>query len=150
MIGTDTKTDPVRTKSDPYARRFDGTFGAGNIGKPRGATHKFNREVLERLGGLTSKALVTLERKLDEGDLKAATFVLARFLPSERVVDVPAEPNGIADAVEEGGLTPTETNRLSQAVKTLKEAAGVDEMRARLDEIEALLIAQNKGRGNVP
>ena len=83
----------------------------------------------------------------NQGDLKAATFVLARFLPSERVIDVPAEPNGIADALTQGELTPTESNRLALAVKSLKEAAGIDEMRARLDEIEALLIAQNKGRG---
>ena len=132
-----------RQNTEPW-RNADGTFGRNNPGKPKGATHRFNREVLERLGGLSSKAMTTLERKLDEGDLKAATFVLARFLPSERVIDVPAEPNGIADAVAEGGLTPTETNRLAQAVKTLKEAAGVDEMRTRLDEIEALLLMQRR------
>ena len=133
-----------RAKSEPW-RRPDGTFGPGNPGKPRGSTHKFNREVLNQLGGLTAKAMRTLERKIDEGDLKASLFVLARFLPSERVIDVPAEPNGLADFVAEGGLTPTETNRLAQAIKTLKEASGIDEMRARLDEIEALLIQRRGG-----
>ena len=128
-------------------RRPNGTFAPGNPGKPKGAKHRFNREVLERLGGLTSKAMETLERKLDEGDLKAATFVLSRFLPSERVVDIGStDPKAVADAVADEGLTPTEANRVAQAVKTLKEAAGVDEMRARLDEIEALLIAQSGRR----
>lgn len=135
-----------RAKSEPW-RNADGTFGRGNPGKPKGASHRFNREVLAQLGNLTSKAVATLETRLEAGDLKAATFVLSRFLPSERVIDVPAEPNGVADMLSEGGLTPTESNRLALAVKSLKEAAGIDEMRARLDEIEALLIAQNKGRG---
>lgn len=139
-------TETERPKSEPW-RNADGTFARGNPGKPKGASHRFNREVLAQLGNLTNKALVALERKLEQGDLKAATFVLARFLPSERVIDVPAEPNGIADALSQGELTPTESNRLALAVKSLKEAAGIDEMRARLDEIEALLIAQNKGRG---
>ncbi|GMN12430.1 hypothetical protein [Altererythrobacter sp. MTPC7] len=136
-------TELERTKSEPW-RKPDGTFGPGNPGKPKGARHRFNKAVLDRLGGLTDKAMATLERKLDEGELKAATFVLARFLPSERVVDVAAEPHEIADAIGEGELTVQESNRLAQAVKTLKEAAGVDEMRARLDEIEALLTAQGR------
>ena len=146
MTGTDTNAlcEPTNSASGRDARgRLVKGHGLG--GRPKGAKSRFNAEVLERLGGLTSKAMATLERKLDEGDLKAATFVLARFLPSERVIDVSAEPNGIADAMADGGLTPTETNRLSQAVKTLKEAAGVDEMRARLDEIEALLLRQGRG-----
>lgn len=121
-----------------------GQFAKGNPGKPRGAKHRFNAEVLERLGGLTSKAFATLERKLDEGELKAATFILSRFLPSERVVELGGDPNEISDAAAEGQLTPTEMNRVAQAAKTIKEASGIDEMRARLDEIEALLI-QRKG-----
>ena len=32
-------------------RRPNGTFAPGNPGKPKGAKHRFNREVLERLGG---------------------------------------------------------------------------------------------------
>jgi hypothetical protein len=126
-------------------RDTKGRFAPGNPGKPKGAKHRFNAEVLERLGGLTSKAFATLERKLDEGELKAATFVLSRFLPSERVIELGGDPNGIADAAAEGELTPTEMNRVAQAVKTIKEASGIDEMRSRLDEIEALLVQRRSG-----
>ena len=136
------------SEAENSVRHANGRFKPGHgIGRPKGARSQFNKAVLDQLGGLTTKAMATLERKLDEGDLKAATFVLARFLPSERVVDVPAGPDSIADALSEGQLTPTESNRLALAVKSLKEAVGIDEMRARLDEIEALLVAQNKGRG---
>lgn len=138
-------TEIDRPVTDEHRDRH-GRFTRGNPGKPAGAKHRFNKEVLERLGGLTTKAMETLERKLDEGDLKAATFVLARFLPSERTIELgTSDPNGIADAAAEGELTPTEANRLAQAINTLKTAAGVDEMRARLDEIEALLIQRRGG-----
>ena len=134
------------SEAQDSVRLPNGRFKPGHgIGRPRGSRSKFNKAVLDRLAGLTDKAMTTLERKLDEGDLKAAMFVLARFLPSERVIDLPAEPNDIADALNQGDLSPVEIGRLSLAVRSLKEAAGVDEMRARLDEIEALLLSQRKG-----
>lgn len=140
------KPETERPKTDPYARRSDGTFGPNNVGKPKGATHKFNREVLAALGGLTTKALATLERKLEEGDLKAATFVISRFSSAERVVDVSVDPQGIADAIQSGDLTPTEANRLALALRSLTEAENVENMRARLSEIEAIL-EQQQGKG---
>jgi hypothetical protein len=138
-------TETERPVSEPW-RRKDGTFGPGNPGKPRGATHKFNREVLERLGGLTDKALTTLERKLEEGDLKAATFVISRFSSAERTVDVPVDPAGLAEAIAAGDVTPTEANRLALALRSLTEAENVENMRARLSEIEAIL-EQQQGKG---
>lgn len=139
-----TNTVSKRAKTESW-RNSDGTFGAGNPGKPKGATHRFNREVLNQLGNLTGKALKALETALDQGDVKAALWTLSRFTPSERIVDVPHGPSAVADMLAEGDLTPSESNRLALAVKSLKEASGIDEMRGRLDEIEALLIKQSKG-----
>ena len=57
-----------RPKSEPW-RNADGTFGPGNPGKPKGAAHRFNREVLSQLGNLTNKALVALEKKLEQAEV---------------------------------------------------------------------------------
>lgn len=139
-----TETERTDTGRDA-AGRF--TSSPGNRGKPAGATHKFNREILARLGGLTDKALATLERRLDEGDLKAATFILSRFSSAERTVDVPVDPAGLAEAIAAGDVTPTEANRLALALRSLTEAENVENMRARLSEIEAILDQQQaKGR----
>lgn len=134
-------------EAENSARHPDGKFKPGHgIGRPKGARSQFNKAVLDRLGGLTDKALATLEARLDQQDLKAALWILSRFSSAERVVDVPTDPQGIADAIEAGHLTPTEANRLALALRSLTEAENVESMRARLSEIEAILEQQQGKR----
>lgn len=140
-------TSEPLSEAENSVRHPDGRFKAGHsIGRPKGARSQFNRAVLERLGGLTDKALVTLEARLDQQDLKAALWVLSRFSSAERTVDVPVDPTGLADAIAEGDCTPTEANRLALALRSLTEASNVEAMRTRLSEIEAILEQQGKGR----
>lgn len=136
------------SEAQDSVRLPNGRFKPGHgIGRPRGSRSKFNKAVLDRLAGLTDKALCTLEARLDQQDLKAALWVLARFASAERVVDVPTDPQGIADAIQSGDCTPTEANRLALALRSLTEAENVEAMRSRLSEIEAILQQQQvKGR----
>lgn len=134
-------------EAENSVRHADGRFKPGHsIGRPRGSRSQFNRAVLERLGGLTDKALATLEARLDAQDLKAALWILSRFSSAERVVDVPIDPASLADAIQSGDCTPTEANRLSLVLRSLTEAENVEAMRTRLSEIEAILEKQGKGR----
>lgn len=115
------------------------------MGRPKGSKSRHNATVLAALGDLSGQAVQVLRDKLAEGDSKVAMFILARFTPSERIADVAgASPEDILAAIAEGAVTPGEANRLANAIKTAKDAAAVDEMRARLDEIEALLVARGR------
>lgn len=147
ISGIETMTIKPVCEAENSVRHADGRFKPGHsIGRPKGARSQFNKAVLERLGGLTGKALATLERKLEEGDLKAATFVISRFSSAERTVDVPVDPAGLAEAIAGGDCTPTEANRLALALRSLTEASNVEAMRNRLSEIEAIL-DQQQGKG---
>ena len=116
------------------------------MGRPKGSKSRTNAAVLAALGDLSGQAVQVLRDKLAEGDSKVAMFILARFTPADRAVDLEgAAPADILAAIAEGAVTPGEANKLANAVKTLKDAAAVDAMRSRLDEIEALLVARGRG-----
>jgi len=86
-----------------------------------------------------------LKEKLGQHDLKAALYILDRFLPSERSVAVGStDPAAVADALADGLLTPTEAGKAASAIATLANVAEVKELRDRLDEIEALIAAGRK------
>lgn len=114
------------------------------MGRPVGAKGKRGRAEIERLHERSAAAWSVIDQRLSQGCTKTALFVLSRLLPSERVVDVSADPASIGDALSEAALSTTEANRLALTVKSLKEAETVDAMRERLDAIEALLFAKGK------
>lgn len=137
-------TETVRANT-VEGRDTMGRFAAGNSGKPRGATHKLNASVLAALGDLTSEAMAVLKAQLSQGSLRAAQYVLDRYLPSERVVALESvHPDSIADALATGEATPSEAAKMANTFKTVADASEVKDLRARLDEIEALIAASKK------
>lgn len=141
-------TELDRPKTDSYARNGDGTFasGPGNPGKPKGATHRASQAEIKRLRDRGPALWALVDQKLAEGDVKVLLFLLARLLPDSRTIDIgTSDPSAMAEAVTDGSLSPVEANRLAQSVRSLKEVEAVEELRQRLDAIEALLEA--KGRG---
>ncbi|MBL4641629.1 MAG: hypothetical protein JKX86_07385 [Verrucomicrobiales bacterium] len=73
-------------------------------------------------------------------------FLLSRLLPADRAVGADASnPTALAEAIGDGSLSPVEANRLAQTARSLAEVEQIDEMRSRLDEIEALLLKQGRG-----
>lgn len=126
------------------ARGPDGRFGTGNAfgGRKVGAKGKFNASALDNLGNLVGPSFAVLKDKLAAGDLKAAMFVLTRFLPDSRVIDMPSgEPSAWADAMAAGEITVGEAGKAAQALKVIADASEVRELRARLDELETLISA---------
>ncbi|WP_103730264.1 hypothetical protein [Novosphingobium sp. HII-3] len=124
------------------ARGPDGRFGAGNSfgGRKVGAKGKFNASALDNLCNLVGPSFAVLKDKIAAGDLKAALFVLTRFLPDTRVIDMPSsEPSAWADAMAAGEITVGEAGKAAQALKVIADTQEVKELRHRLDELETLI-----------
>lgn len=123
-----------------------GKFLPGHgMGRPKGSRNALNTAVLDNLADLTSGAIAVLRDKLSQGDLRAATYVLDRFTPSERAVALgTTDPASVADALADGLITPGEAAKVAGTLKVIAEAHEVKELRARLDEIETLIAAGRK------
>jgi hypothetical protein len=74
-------------------------------------------------------------------------FVLTRFLPDSRVIDMPSsEPSAWADAMAAGEITVGEAGKAAQALKVIADTQEVKELRHRLDELETLISAARDAR----
>lgn len=124
------------------ARQPNGQFGAGNRfgGRTRGSKGKFTAETLDTLGAMLPAALKVIRDRIAAGDLKAALFCIERLVPPERLVEVPTTPEGLAEALEAGDLTVGEATRASAAIKALRETMDLAAIRAKVDDLEALVI----------
>lgn len=143
-LGLSDMTVSEAEKSVP--RGPGGKFMPGHhIGRPRGSKNSINSSVLDALGNLTSNAVAVLREKLIEKDLKAAFFVLTRFLPAERLIAADStDAMAWADALAAGEITPTEAGKAASALKVIADTDEVRMLRDRLDEIEALIAATRK------
>ncbi len=120
-----------------------GRFLPGHgIGRPRGSRNSINATVLDALGGLTSQALEVLKSRLDQNCVKSAIYIVDRFAPTERSVALGStDPSAVADALVDGMLTPSEASKISSTLAAIVVANETTELRARLDEIEAIISA---------
>jgi hypothetical protein len=132
----------VEYRENTDGRDARGRFGPGNTGRPRGSRNRINKQVLDALGDLSSQAVMVLRENLTQNNLKAAIYVLDRFLPSERSIEIQStDPQAWSDALADGDLTPGEAAKAAQAMKVLADAAEVREIKAKLDELEAMFAA---------
>ncbi|WP_343503578.1 MULTISPECIES: DUF5681 domain-containing protein [Roseobacteraceae] len=131
-------------------RNSDGTFAAGNPGKPRGSRHKVTRAVADLLDGeaeaITRKAV---EMAL-EGDATALRLCLERVAPARKdspvTFELPAMSNAseaagasaaVLTAVAEGNLTPAEGAAVMGLVDSYRRTLEVTEIEQRLAALEA-------------
>ncbi|MCA0943382.1 DUF5681 domain-containing protein [Salipiger pacificus] len=132
-------------------RNSDGTFAAGNPGKPRGSRHKITRAVADLLDGeaeaITRKAV---ELAL-EGDATALRLCLERIAPARKdapvTFELPAmnsasEAAGAAAAVlaavADGQLTPAEAASVMGLVDSYRRTLEVTEIERRLAALEEM------------
>ncbi len=130
-------------------RNTDGTFAAGNPGKPRGARHKATQAALGLLEGeaeaLTRKAVETALA----GDTAALRLCLERIVPPKRdapvTFDLPrmetardaaTAAGAVLEAVAAGELTPTEGAHIMALVETYRRTLETTELEARLVALE--------------
>jgi hypothetical protein len=130
-------------------RNADGTFGAGNAGKPRGTRHKTTQAVLTLLEGeataLTRKAV---EMAL-QGDGMALRLCLDRLAPPRKdspvqfplprmanAQDAAQAAGAVLHAVSEGELTPVEGAQIMSLVDSFRRLLEVTELEARVAALE--------------
>ena len=130
-------------------RNADGTFTAGNAGKPKGTRHKATQAVLALLDGeaeaLTRQA-VTMAL---DGDGVALRLCLERIAPPRR--DAPVQfdlprmetardaakaAGAVLEAVAEGDLTPMEGAQVMALVETYRRTLETSELEARVAALE--------------
>lgn len=147
MTGTNNSAETERPVSEPW-RRKDGTFGPGNPGRPPGTKNRINGETLAAIGDMRGPALAVLKAELAKGNLRAACYVLDRFLPSERAVALDrVDPASVTEALVAGDITAIEATRMANTFKTVSDASAVQEIAAKVDELEAW-IGQYRGGNN--
>jgi hypothetical protein len=130
-------------------RNADGTFGAGNSGKPRGTRHKATQAVLGLLEGqaeaLTQRAV---EMALG-GDSTALRLCLERLAPPRKdapvsfalpqmwtASDAVAAAGATLQAVSEGDLTPSEGAQVMGLIDSFRRTLEITELEARLVALE--------------
>lgn len=139
-----TPTDNIRSLSD-MGKDQRGRFAsnANNIGRPLGAKGKRNREMLVKLKDLAPKAFEKLIEALDRGDRYAVEYVLNRILPLSRTIEF--EGVGVDDvkaALRDGDISTGEAKEISATLAKLDEISDLKTLRAKMEELEKLLIAQ--------
>ena len=130
-------------------RNTDGTFAAGNPGKPRGTRHKATQAVLALLDGeaeaLTRQA-VTMALG---GDGAALRLCLERIAPPRRDApvqfdlprmktahDAATAAGAVLESVATGDLTPTEGAHIMALVETYRRTLETTELEARVAALE--------------
>jgi hypothetical protein len=130
-------------------RNADGTFGAGNAGKPRGTRHKATQAVLALLEGeaeaLSRKAI---EMAL-QGDTVALRLCLDRIAPPRKdspvqfalprmatARDAAEAAAAVLQAVAGGELTPLEATQVIALIDAFRRTLETSELEARLVALE--------------
>jgi hypothetical protein len=130
-------------------RSADGTFTAGNAGRPKGARNKATQAVLALLEGegeaLTRKAI---EMAL-AGDGVALRLCLDRIAPSRKdspvqfamprmatARDAAEAAGAVLEAAADGILTPTEAVQVMGLVDSYRRTLEVTELEARVAALE--------------
>jgi hypothetical protein len=136
--------DNVRILSES-GRDPRGRFASvpANIGRPLGAKGQHNREMLRKVKELAPTALQKLSDALDRGERFAVEFVLNRVLPQSRTIDLEgATVDDVKAALQNGDISTVEAKEMSATLAKLNEISELSDLRARLEELEKLLLQQ--------
>jgi hypothetical protein len=130
-------------------RNADGTFGAGNSGKPRGTRHKATQAVLSLLDGQAEALTQRAVQLALAGDSTALRLCLERLAPPRKdapltfalqpvstASDAAQAAGAVLQAVSEGDLTPTEGAQVMGLVDSFRRTLEVTELEARLAALE--------------
>ena len=130
-------------------RSADGTFTAGNTGRPKGARNKTTIAVLALLDG-QSQALTQQAVELAlAGDTVALRLCLERLAPPRKdspvsfplprmttARDAAEAAGAVLEAVSVGDLTPSEGAQVMALVDSFRRTLEVTELEARLAALE--------------
>ena len=134
-------------------RNSDGTFAAGNPGKPKGARHKATQAALALLDGEAEALTRQAVNMALEGDTTAPRLCLERIAPPRRdgpvtfdlprleaAQDAAKAAGGVLEAVALGELTPTEGTQVMALVETFRRTLETTELEERMTALERTML----------
>lgn len=132
-------------------RNTDGTFAAGNPGKPKGTRHRATLAV-ERL--LEGEAEALTRRAIEmamEGDATALRLCIERIAPKRKDApihfalpemitagDTAKAAGAVLSAVSDGNLSPSEGAQMMTLVDAYRRALEIADLERRLSALEAM------------
>lgn len=131
----------------PEARDERGRIKPGFGGRPPGVKNKRARVTLEGVQDLAPDALAMLGVLVRQGHLAAIKIVLEYTLPrGGRTIDLDgtADPHKLIEAVTTGEISPDEFARIAQGWKASLDSAELKEIKAQIQDLEALVAAMRK------
>lgn len=130
-------------------RNADGTFAAGNAGKPKGARHKATRAALALLEGEAEALTRQAVTQALEGDTVALRLCLERIVPARRdapvsfslpamesAQDAANAAGAVLKAVSLAELTPAEGAHVMALIEAFRRTIETTELEARLSALE--------------
>jgi hypothetical protein len=109
-------------------------------GRPVGAKNKQSSELMKAVRAMGPRAVEKLAAALDGNEQWAVLLILKYCLPPSRTIEMEgAEPEDIKQAFISGDLSADETKSIATAMEKLKNVQDLDDLRARLSELENLL-----------
>lgn len=130
-------------------RNTDGTFAAGNPGKPKGTRHRATRAALALLDGQAEALTRQAVTMALGGDATALRLCLERIAPPRKdapvtfalppmqsAADAAKAAGAVLGAVAEGDLTPTEGAHIMALVETYRRTLETTELEARVTALE--------------
>ncbi|MEX0329273.1 MAG: DUF5681 domain-containing protein [Ruegeria sp.] len=128
----------------------NGTFAAGNPGKPRGTRHRVTRAVEELLEGQSEAITQKAVEMALEGDSTALRLCLERIAPTRKDAPVNFElppiqnaqdaseaAQAVLQAVSQGEVTPLEGATVMGLVEQFRRVLETTELERRITALEA-------------
>jgi hypothetical protein len=136
--------DNVRILSES-GRDPRGRFAStpANIGRPLGAKGQYSRDMLRKVKELAPTAFIKLCEALDRGERWGVEFVLNRILPLSRTIEFEGTTvDDVKAALQHGDISTAEAKEMSATLAKLSEIGELNDLRARLAELETILLQQ--------
>jgi len=130
-------------------RNADGTFAAGNVGKPKGARNRATQAALALLGGDAEALTRQAVAQALAGDTIALRLCLERIVPVRRDApvsftlpkmksagDAASAAGAVLTAVSQAELTPIEGTHIMALIDAYRRVRETTEIEQRLSELE--------------
>lgn len=117
-----------------------GRFLKGSGGRPVGAKAKVSRDLLTQVKALGPQAVDKLKEALAQGERWSVELILQHCLPRERSIELEGMTvDDISAALMTGDVSVAEAKDLMSTAKSMREFEDLDQIRAKLNELEALI-----------
>ncbi|MDH2403192.1 hypothetical protein QCM77_25060 [Bradyrhizobium sp. SSUT18] len=108
-------------------------------GRPLGSKNRISSELAKQIRALGPRAVEALASAIDEKQSWAIQLVIKLVVPGRLIEMHGSEPADIRDAFETGEISADEMKQISSGLERLASIESIDDLRARLTELETML-----------